>query len=265
MTFSRLCQLAALALFLLPVAAVAQQGTVNYTVTTKVEVELPPELAHMQDQIPSESTSERVLFFNESETLTTNPPSEEDDNVPDPSAMASDNNVNVVIRTRGSSSEDETYVNLDTGQVVQKRDLLGRTFRINGEMSSLSWRLTGEQSEFLGYASQKAVAERDSTTYEAWFTSQIPISAGPEQYGGLPGLILVLTDGRQTFEATSVSLEPLAEGTIEPPSDGREVTGEEFTALLEERMRDLEESSGTFSSSGGASGTRSFRVIRRGN
>jgi len=260
MTLFRFRQLAVLA-FLLPTVAVAQQGTVNYTVTTKMEIELPPELAHMQDQIPSESTSERVLLFNETEALTMSPPSEEGDDVPDPSAaMASGGNVNVFIRTRGSNSDDQTYVNLDTGEVIEKQDFLGRTFRINGEMAPLAWRLTGEQSEFLGYASQKAVAERDSTTYEAWFTSQIPISAGPEQYGGLPGLILVLTNGQQTFEATSINLDPLPEGAIEMPSDGREVTSEEFAEIVEERMRDMDES--TFSTDSG-NGTRSFRVIRR--
>lgn len=264
MTLSRFHQLAALALFLLPGVAAAQEGTVSYTVTTTVEIELPPELAHMQDQIPTENTSERVLLFNETEALTMNPPSEEsEDNVPDPSTAMESGGVNVVIRTRGASNEDQTYVNLETGEVIEKQNFLGRTFRITGDASPLAWRLTGEQSEFLGYAAQKAVATRDSTTYEAWFTPQIPVSVGPEQYGGLPGLILVLTAGNRTFEATSVDLSPLAEGAIAEPTDGREVTSEEFAEIVEERMRDMETS--TFTTESGATGTRSFRVIRRGN
>ncbi|MEO0557491.1 MAG: GLPGLI family protein [Bacteroidota bacterium] len=261
MTLSRLRQLVVLAAFL-PAAAAAQQGTVNYTVTSKLEVELPPEFAHMQDQMPSETTAERILLFNEMATLTVSPPSEED-SVTDPSEMMESGGQQIVVRVRGTEGDDQTYVNLETGEVIEKREFLGRTFRIQDEATPLAWRLTGEQSEFLGYASQKAVAEQDSTTYEAWFTSEIPVSAGPESYGGLPGLILVLTVGNRTFEATSVDLNPLAEDAIAAPSDGREVTSEEFAEIVEERMRDMETS--TFTTESGATGTRSFRVIRRGN
>ena len=256
-------QLAALALaLLLPTAVSAQEGTVNYAVTTQVEIELPPELAHMQDQVPTENISELVLLFNETEALTMTPPSEDEDNVPDPSTTLESGGVQMVFRIGGANNEDQTYVNLATGEITEKREFLGRTFRIQSDASPLAWRLTGEQSEFLGYPCQKAVAERDSTTYEAWFTSQIPVSAGPEQYGGLPGLILVLTAGDRTFEATSVSLEPLAEDAIEAPSGGREVTSEEFEEIVEERMRDMEET--TLSTDSG-DGTRRMRVIRRGN
>ncbi len=264
MTYSRLTAVLLLAVLalLLPAVAAAQQGTVNYTVTTQIEIELPPELAHMQGQIPTENTSERVLLFNETEALTMAPPSEEEDNVPDPSTTMESGGIQMVFRMGGSDNDNQTYVNLDTGEVTEQRDFLGRTFRIQGDASPLAWRLTGEQSEFLGYPCQKAIADGDSTTYEAWFTSQIPVSAGPEQYGGLPGLILVLTAGNRTFEATSVSLEPLAEDAIEAPSGGREVTNEEFAEIMEERMRDMEASS---LSTGSDGNTRSFRITRRAN
>lgn len=262
MTLPRLRQLLVLAA-LLPVAAVAQQGTVLYTVTTELEVELPPELAHMQDQVPNQTTSERMLLFNGAEALTLNPPSDEsEDTVPDPSFHAESGGAQVVVRFRGSNADDQTYVNLETGEVIEKQDFLGRTFRVTGSASPMAWRLTGEQSEFLGYPCQKAVAESESGTYEAWYTSQIPVSAGPEQYGGLPGLILVLTAGNRTFEATSVDLSPLAEGAIQKPNEGREVTSEEFAEIVEERMRDMESSTMTTSSDGT---TRSLRIIRRGN
>ena len=93
----------------------------------------------------------------------------------------------------------------------------------------LPWRLTAERSTFLGYDCQKAVATQDSTTYEAWFTTQILASVGPEHYGGLPGAILVLTrdEGQKTYVATAVSLEPVDPQMIAPPTQGQRVTQEE--------------------------------------
>lgn len=248
-----------LGLLLLP-AASAQEGRVLYTVTTEIEVELPPEVAHLQDQVPSQARSERLLLFTEAEALTMNPPSE-DDRVPDPSAMTDGGNP-VVVRMLGADSDDQTYVDLGTGEVIERRDVLGRTFRIVGEVRPLAWRLTGEQSTFLGYTCQRAVAERDSTRYEAWFTSEIPVAAGPEQFGGLPGLILVLTAGDRTFEATSVDLSPLEAGVVQKPTGGREVTSQELAAIVEERIEDMNTSTMTTDPDGSS---RSFRIIRRSN
>ncbi len=129
----------------------------------------------------------------------------------------------------------------DAGTSVERRDFLGRTFLIEGEREPLPWRLTDEQAEFLGYPCMKATLQRDSSTVEAWFTPQIPVSAGPEQYGGLPGLILVLSenDGRRTFVATEVSLDGLGEDTIEAPTEGRRVTQEEFDRIVAEKMEEM--------------------------
>ena len=33
----------------------------------------------------------------------------------------------------------------------------------------------------------------------AWFTPEIPVSTGPAMYGGLPGLILEISDGNRTM------------------------------------------------------------------
>ncbi|MEM8558425.1 MAG: GLPGLI family protein [Bacteroidota bacterium] len=253
MTRVSLHQLAVLVLLALPtLAASAQQGTVTYTATVKLDnVDLPPEFEALRDQIPSETSSERVLRFTETEALTSTSSSERESDVADPSELTETGEQRVHIRVRGAQVNDQTYVDLDTGEIVRQRDFLGRAFRIQREAEPLAWRLTGEQSEFLGYTAQKAVAEHDSTTYEAWFTPEIPVSAGPDAYGGLPGLILVLTAGNRTFEATSVDLSPLAEGAIEKPSEGQEVTSEEFARIVEERTREREAS--------GTGRTRFFR------
>lgn len=247
----------ALALTVPAQAQDALEGTVHYDKTRTMKIELPPEMAHMQDKIPSESTTQRTLRFTERAALTRAAEPDEPGGID-----AAEGNMNVQIRFIGRSSGDEaTFIDLETGESVEKTEFLGRTFLITGDEKAIPWKLTGEQSEFLGYLCQKAVATVDSTSYEAWFTPQIPVAAGPDGFGGLPGLILVLSrdEGMLSYAATEVDLAPLAPDALARPEGGHAVTREEYRALVKERMAEMQAESG-LSGSGG-----SFRIIRRGN
>lgn len=134
------------------------------------------------------------------------------------------------------------YVDPEAGTMVEARRFLGRTFRVTREQPSLEWQLTSEQAEHLGYMVLKATAQKDSaTTIDAWFTPQIPVQGGPEAYGGLPGMILVLSvnDGQIQYQATEVALGELEQGTIGPPDEGDEMSQEEFEQLVKERIAEM--------------------------
>lgn len=226
-----------LSILLLPVAARAQEGVVTYDESVKLEIELPPEMASMRDQIPNSRTATRLLYFSESGTLMKNAPRKEGEE-----RGVTVGGEGMMIRMMGPGDTDEQiYTDLETGSVIEKRDFLGRTFLITGEQEAFQWRLTGEQGEYLGYACMKAVAERDSSTVEAWFTSEIPIAGGPGPFGGLPGLILAVSadDGRMTITAKEIHLDALEEGALAPPDGGREVTREEFQKIVDEKMEEM--------------------------
>jgi GLPGLI family protein len=57
----------------------------------------------------------------------------------------------------------------------------------------------------------------------------------------LPGLILVVNenDGQRSIVAKELSLDPLSEDAIVPPTDGKEVTQAEFDAIVEEKMKEM--------------------------
>ena len=219
-----------------PLVALAQEGTVRYEMTTQREVELPPEMAHLADQFPSVVTAERVLRFSGAIALTTSAPTTDD----------AEPQRGVVVR------RPETVTWVADGARLQQLEFLGRTFLIRDEAPRLAWRLTGEEGEFLGYPCQKAIATRDSAVVEAWFTPQIPASVGPEAYGGLPGLILILTDGTRTFAAQEVALGPLPAGALAAPDRGRAVTREEYARIVREKMDEM----------GAETGAGGVRIIR---
>ncbi|MEM0962737.1 MAG: GLPGLI family protein [Bacteroidota bacterium] len=231
------------ALSFLPVAAAQDSapetlsGTIAYEITTRLDIDLPPELQHMADQFPSSNTQNKLLHFTESASLLVTAPAEED---AEEDTDFSSRGMRVMFRR--SAEDNALFVDRDANRSVERRDFMGRTFLIDGEPEPMAWRLTDEQSEFLGYPCMKAIATvQDTVQVEAWFTPQIPVSAGPDTYGGLPGLILVLTvdDARQTYIAREVTLGPLAEGTLSEPEDGRRVTRERFDEIMEERLNEM--------------------------
>lgn len=216
--------------------AAAQEGTIHYDRIIKIEVELPPEMESMRDQIPTENTTQMELRFNGMESTWKAAAEQEDD------GNRSFGRGGMRMMMSRARDQNVTWINHDEGLMTERRDFMGRTFLIKDDQPLLAWKLTGEQSEFDGYVVHRATAVRDSSSIEAWFAPEIPVSVGPGPFGGLPGAILVLTidEGKTTFTATEIQMGAVEEGSIEEPDDGREVTQEEFDEIVEEKRKEME-------------------------
>lgn len=224
------------ALFCFALVASAQQGAVLYDEHVKFEIELPPEVEHMRHRIPTERTMQRLLEFDGSRSRMTAAPQDEE-----PEQLEAQSG-RMRFRMMSARESFELFSDRDEGIVVEMREFMERTFLITDSPLELGWRLTGEQAEYLGYVTQRAIATtEDGTTVEAWFTPQIPTQAGPGRYGGLPGLILIVNenDGQRTFVAREVVSEAQSDTPIVAPARGRHVTREEFDAIVAERMQDM--------------------------
>ena len=248
-----LCRITLGLLLLIPVALSAQEGSIAYT--HSVQIEIPEELrARMEARggnrqggpvLPTERVSEVVLIFNGSESLMKPvPPAPREGGAPG----IGDRRRGFAARMRMSSASRrdretivEAYVRYDEGTIVEAREFLGRTFLIEDERPAFEWKLTGEQAEFLGYVVHKATAQQDSSTIEAWFTPQIPIPGGPATYGGLPGMILVVSvdESQVQYSATAVSLTTVAEGVIVRPTEGEAVSRERYEEIVAEKLEEL--------------------------
>ncbi len=132
------------------------------------------------------------------------------------------------------------WVDAATGEKVEAVDFMTREFRVVGQVAPLAWRLLGEESEYLGYVVQKAVAERDSATIEAWFTVDVPGFAAPEDYTGLPGVVLMVSvnRGETLIQAVDVQTDGPVEA-VARPTDGDEITAGEFDALVAEKTEEF--------------------------
>ena len=236
-------RLLALALILLPVAAPAQEGSVQYDRAVQYDFELPPGREELRKQIPSQSVTRMVLLFDESGSLMKEAPQTDEEELSDASRRIQ----RFVTRLKmgsASRSDNETlleaYVSQDDGTVTETREFMGRTFLIRDTRPAYAWKLTGEQSQFLGRMTQKATAVHDGSTIEAWFTPEIPVSAGPDSFGGLPGLILVVSvdDGHLVYSAAEIDLGGLGDGAIKAPEEGREVSRDEYEKIVAQKLEE---------------------------
>ena len=75
----------------------------------------------------------------------------------------------------------------------------------------------------------------------AWYTPQIPINQGPDDYWGLPGLILEVNADKTTILCTKIVMNPEEKEDIEKPHKGDEVTNAEYNDIVTKKMQEMRE------------------------
>jgi GLPGLI family protein len=75
----------------------------------------------------------------------------------------------------------------------------------------------------------------------AWYTPDIPINQGPENYWGLPGLILEVSDGKTVILCSKIVINPKEKKEIKVPKKGKLVTQSEYDKIVAEKMEEWRE------------------------
>lgn len=83
--------------------------------------------------------------------------------------------------------------------------------------------------------------EKKQILVTAWYTPQVPVSNGPGEYWGLPGLILEINSGKTTILCTEIVMNPSEKETIEAPKKGKKITREEFNETTTKKMEEMRE------------------------
>ena len=82
------------------------------------------------------------------------------------------------------------------------------------------------------------------TEVEAWYTPQIPVSHGPAEYWGLPGLILEVSAGGTTMLCAKIVMNPKEKINIEAPDKGKEITKSEYQKTIQSKMLEMRNNRG---------------------
>ena len=166
----------------------------------------------------------------------------------------------VMIMVQGSNgSNNVLYKNISENRMADKKELLGKVFLIKDNLVAYDWKLTGETKNIGIYTCYKAVYEFEAESIEinmmggeakeekviknrtivAWYTPDVPISNGPSNYGGLPGLILEVNDGELTIVCSEIVLNPKDIKEIKEPIKGKIVTLKKFGAIAKEKTKEM--------------------------
>ena len=97
------------------------------------------------------------------------------------------------------------YKDLKKDKITVVDNISVYSFTYEEELKPQGWTIMEDTMTILGYSCQKAVCSFRGRDWEAWFTSEIPISEGPWKFCGLPGLITKLEDSEShcIFEMNS--------------------------------------------------------------
>jgi GLPGLI family protein len=178
---------------------------------------------------PQFKTSKSTLYFSDSKTLFT--PVEEEtvtgggffNNSP----IASQNNV--------------IYTDLSAHAGIFQKKVFDETFLVKDSTRRIKWKITDETREIAGYTCRRANAIMlDSIYVVAFYTTDIPVSGGPESFCGLPGMILgvALPHENITWFATKITDMTLAPNAVVPPKKGKPTDNKGFRATLQSAFKD---------------------------
>jgi len=127
------------------------------------------------------------------------------------------------------------YSNLNTKQLISKRKVFDNTYLLKDSLKNIKWKLTDEVRDIAGYPCHRANGlVFDSVYVVAFYTDKIPLSGGPESFGGLPGMILqlVLPHENVSWIATKVEDHELPVNSVLPPTGGTIIKYEELIIKL---------------------------------
>ena len=173
------------------------------------------------------------------------------------------------------------YKNVKDKNYIVNKEFMGKEFLIKDSLPNLKWKMESETRVIGGYncfkatairpasktdfrnfrpkeetaATKKADSEKKTTLLDniempkeiavtAWYTPEIPVNQGPENYWGLPGLILEVNDGKTTILCSKVVMNAKDKVEIKPSSTGNVITQEKYDEVVLKKMEELKEMNG---------------------
>jgi GLPGLI family protein len=161
----------------------------------------------------------------------------------------------------GANNTSVYYKNINEKRFSNQTEIQGKRFLVKDKLPEHKWEMSTETKNIGTYTCYKATyskeVENKNVTFKngesveeikketilitAWYTTQVPVSNGPDNYQGLPGLILEVNDGKKTIVCTEIILNPSQKIKIEEPKKGKVVSQKKFTKIEKQKSDELME------------------------
>ncbi|HNX44722.1 MAG TPA: GLPGLI family protein [Bacteroidales bacterium] len=133
--------------------------------------------------------------------------------------------------------------NFETSRIHDAIQLNGKVYVIEDTLNYPQWKILNDMKEVAGHICMNAFYEDTLKMQKitAWYALDLPVSAGPERLGGLPGVILEvdINDGAMLITADKVEMKPLTD-ELNPPKKmkGKKVSEEQYLTVLKKHFDD---------------------------
>ncbi len=252
----------------LSITAMAQmkEGKISYERKVNMHRSLPD--PQMKSMIPEFRTDKFELLFNESASLYR---SVVDDEAPDPFANAGGGGGGMRMNFRMPTTT--TYTDIAKQTQYEERAFFEKEFLIVDSLKQYKWKLSEETKTIAKQLCKKATTmitapqqmrvrisrggenNTDSasnapkppkeTELVVWYAENIPVSIGPDNYSGLPGVIMEMDvdNGAQVTTAVEVSAKYPKKELIQP-TKGDKMTRAQFQEQMQKLMQDMQRGGG---------------------
>lgn len=186
----------------------------------------------MKAMVPEFRTSNMLFYFKGEECMYKPDENEEDDET---------NAGGGGMTMRFRRPQGETYRNLATNKQVSTSEWAGKKYLIEDTLRQRAWKIGTETKKVAGYECMKATFKDTAQKIDvtAWFTMDLPLAAGPQTYGALPGLILEVdsNNGEIVTTAKKIEFKKIKDKDIAAPTKGEKITQAELRKKREEWMK----------------------------
>lgn len=138
-----------------------------------------------------------------------------------------------------------TFLDLANRQRIDvltvRKDSLIQTYRSGKPIPAVSdWTTSDKTKKIAGYTCHKATATRRKEPYTIWYTTDLPFTYSPVADLTPPaGVVLQIESDSESFKATTVSMEAVAEASVQPPKGAKAISAEEMEQMRRKGMADF--------------------------
>lgn len=264
-------QLAFAFLFVLSTTLNAQmkEGKISYERKINMHRNIPD--PQMKSMIPEFRTDKFELLFNESASLFR---SVVDDEAPDPFANAGGGGGPRVMNFRMPTTT--TYTDIAKQTQFEERAFFEKEFLIVDSLKQYKWKLSEETKTIAKQLCKKATTmitapqmtmrmsvrmnrggdnnadtaaaapvKPKETELVVWYAENIPVSIGPDNYSGLPGVIMEVDvdNGASLTTAVEVSTKYPKKELVQP-TKGEKMTRAQFQENMQKLIQDMQKGGG---------------------
>jgi len=249
---------------LITTALLAQnfQGKATYKTSRKMDLKIGgKEGVSMSDEQKAKMNAMMMKQFQKTFVLTFDKNTsiyKEDKKLSAPVTAASNNGIAMVVIGSGGGN-DIVYKNTKENRFASKTEIMGKLFLIKDKLPKYDWKLSDETKNIGVYTCYKATytrqvektkmdmndgkiterKEKEDVVTTAWYTPTIPVSNGPGNYTGLPGLILEIKEGNQTIICSEIVLNPTNKINIEEPKKGKVVSQKQYDKIMDKKTKEM--------------------------